>query len=153
MGGQGTVRLTMIGKTMYLNPDKRFLTVAAGTAAKAETVIALVNGRYLQLPASDKNMAGLAAWCDPGKLLDQGAPVTFSKGAITTLGGQPVLAIEVSDGSTQYVTDTSRPQYVAVTVPRHARSGATKLTFSVDAPVTLVVPPAGRVIDGAMFGL
>jgi hypothetical protein len=153
MGSQGTVRLTMIGRTMYLNPDKQFLTVAAGSVARAETVTALVNGRYLELPARDKNAASMAAFCDPGKLLDQGKPLTFTKGAVTMLNGSRVLAIKVSDGSTQYVTDTSRPQYVEVTAPKHGKSGAAKLTFSVGAPVMLVGPSASQVIDGTMFGL
>lgn len=152
LSGQGTVKLILIGKTIYMNPDKQFWTTNAGANAKA--VIALVNGRYLKVPASDKNMAGIAVLCDVGKLLNQdAATTTYTKGAVTTLDGRRVLAIKVSDGSTDYVTDTSKPEYVEATAPKGAKSGSGKVIISVGAPVTLTAPPASDVIDGTALGV
>lgn len=151
MGSQGSLKLIMIGKTIYMNPDKQFWTVNAGSNAKA--LIALVNGRYIKVSASDKNMAGLADLCDLNNLLNQNTTEAYTKGTVTTLDGKRVLVIKSSDGSTGYVTDTSKPEYVEVTAPKGAKSGSGKVIVSVGAPVTLAAPPASEVIDGTALGV
>lgn len=151
LSGQGTVKLIVIGKTIYMNPDKQFWTVNAGSNAKA--LIALVNGRYIKVSASDKNMAGLADLCDLNNLLNQNTTEAYTKGTVTTLDGKRVLVIKSSDGSTGYVTDTSKPEYVEVTAPKGAKSGSGKVIVSVGAPVTLAAPPASEVIDGTALGV
>ncbi len=153
LSGQGTVKLILIGKTIYMNPDKQFWTTNAGSNAKA--VIALVNGRYLKVSASDKNMAGITVLCDVSKLLNQDTTTakTYTKGTVTTLDGRRVLPIKVSDGSTDYVTDTSKPEYVEATAPKGAKNGSGKVIISVGAPVTLTAPPASDVIDGTALGV
>lgn len=150
LGDKGTVKITLIGKTVYMNPDKQFWTANAG--ANASAVIALVNGRYFKVPASDKNVAGIADFCDLSKMLDPGNQ-TFTKGTVTTLDGRRVLAIKVSDGSTNYVTDTSKPEFVEATAPEGTKDGSGKLIIAVGAPVTLAAPPASQVIDGTKLGL
>ena len=150
MGSQGTLKLIMIGKTLYLDPDKQFWTANGGAGASAAA--ALLNGRYLKVPASDKNMAGMADLCDVTKLIETGDH-TFTKGAVTTLDGRRVLAIKVSDGSTDYVTDTSKPQFVESFAPKGTKDGSGKAIMSVGAPVTLAAPPASQVIDGTQLGM
>ena len=150
MGSQGTLKLIMIGKTLYLNPDKQFWAANGGAGASA--AVALVNGRYLKVPASDKNMAGMADLCDVTKLIETGDH-TYTKGAVTTLDGRRVLAIKVSDGSTDYVTDTSKPQFVESFAPKGTKDGSGKAIMSVGAPVTLAAPPASQVIDGTTIGM
>lgn len=153
LSGEGTLKLILIGKTVYMNPDKQFWTASAGSSAKA--VIALVNGRYIKVPASDKNMAGIADLCDVSKLINQDTTTThtYTKEAVTTLDGRRVLAIKSSDGSTGYVTDTSKPEFVEITAPKGAKDGSGKLIISVGAPVTLAAPPASDVIDGTALGV
>jgi len=150
LGDQGSFKLIMIGKVVYLNPDAQFWKANAG--ANASAVTALVNGRYLKLPASDKKVAGLAAICDASKLLDPGNG-TFTRGKVTTLDGRRVLAIKVSDGSTSYVTDTSKPEYVEAIAPTGTKGGSGKAIVTVGAPVTLAAPPASQVIDGTTLGM
>jgi hypothetical protein len=151
LAGQGTVKLTVIGKTIYMNPDKQFWTANAGSSANA--VIALVSGRYIKVPSSDKNVASVADLCDVSKLIDPGSTHTYTKGAVTTLDGRRVLAINGSNGGTGYVTDTSKPEYVEVTAPKGDKNGSGKVVISVDAPVTLAAPPASEVIDGTTLGM
>jgi hypothetical protein len=151
LGTQGTVKLILIGKTIYMNPDDQFWT--ANTGANAKAVIALVNGRYIKVPASYKNMASLVDLCNLDKLLNQDTTETYTKGPVITLDGTRVLTIKSSDGSTGYVTDTSKPQYVEVIAPKGTKDGSGKLVISVGAPVTLAAPPASEVIDGTTLGM
>ena len=150
LGGQGGFKLIMIGQVVYFNPDAQFWKANAG--ANASAVIALVNGRYIKAPASDKNVTGLADICNVSKLLDPGN-VTFTKGTVTTLDGRRVLAIKASDGSMAYVTDTSKPEFVELIPSKDTKGGSGKAIVTVGAPVTLAAPPASQVIDGTKIGL
>jgi hypothetical protein len=150
LGSEGSVKLIVIGKTIYMNPDKQFWTVNAG--ANASAVIALVNGRYIKLPASDKNVAPLADLCNVTKLIDTGTS-TYTKEAVTTLDGKRVLAIKDDKGATGYVTDISKPEYVQITAPKGDKSGSGEVMISVGAPVTLAAPSASDVIDGTTLGM
>jgi hypothetical protein len=80
------------------------------------------------------------------------AHTTDTKEAVTTLGGIRVLALKVSDGSTDYVTDTSSPQFVEGTSPKGSANGFGKITIAVNTPVTVAAPPASQVIDGSQVG-
>ena len=51
------------------------------------------------------------------------------------------------------VTDTSKPEVVAITGPKGTATGDGALAFSVGARVTLAAPPASQVIDGAQLGV
>jgi hypothetical protein len=151
-GSKGSFKLIVIGKAIYLNPDENFWKANAG--ASAASVIALVNGRYLQVSTSDSNLASVASMCDVSKLLSSdGSSGTITKGAVTTLGGIRVLPLKSSDGGVAYVTDTSKPEPFEATAPKGSKAGYGKVTFSVDAPVTLTAPPASQVIDGSKLGM
>jgi hypothetical protein len=151
-GSKGSFKLIVIGKAIYLNPDENFWKANAG--ADAAAAIALVNGRYLEVSTSDASMGSLATLCDVSRLLtSDGSSGTATKGAVTTLGGIRVLPLNSSDGSVAYVTDTSKPEPVEAAAPKGAKDGYGKITFSVDAPVTLTAPPASQVIDGSKLGM
>jgi hypothetical protein len=127
----------------------------AGSGASA--AIALVDGRYLMTTTSDKNAAGMASLCDVSQMLTSGSGLSAgttsaAKGPVSTIDGTQVLELKGSDGSGIYVTDTSRPELVQAFAPKGARGGSGKLTFTVNAPVTLTAPPASQVIDGSQLG-
>lgn len=149
LGGKGSFKLILVGSTVYMKPDKQFWTANGGSDASA--VIALINGRYLKATKSDKNLTGIGDLCDVHKLLTS-AHTTDTKEAVTTLGGIRVLALKVSDGSTDYVTDTSSPQFVEGTSPKGSANGSGKVTIAVNTPVTVAAPPASQVIDGSKVG-
>ena len=152
-GSHGSFKLTKIGDTIYLNPDKKFWESNAGaTAAQA---IALVNGRYLKVSATDKTVGSLATICDMGQMFSTGGKAdTLKKGKVTTLDGTRVLALnDTSEDTVSYVTDTSKPQLFEMTAPKGAKNGSGKITVTYDTPVTLTAPPASQVLDGAQLGL
>ena len=150
-GSKGSFKLILIGSTIYINPDRKFWMAYGGSDASA--VITLINGRYLKTTTSDKNMAGIGDLCDVRKLLTAGDTTAETKEAVTTLGGIRVLPLKISDGSTDYVTDTSSPQFVEGTSPKASANGSGKITIAVNTPVTVAAPPASQVIDGSRLGL
>jgi hypothetical protein len=151
-GSKGGLKLIVIGKTVYLNPNATFWKANGG--ADAGAAIALVDGRYLEVSTSDAQMGSLATMCDVKQLFssdDSTHPV--AREAVTTLNGTRVLPIKISDGSIDYVTDTSKPEFVEGYAPKGSKAGAGTMTVSVGAPVTLTAPPASQVIDGSKLGL
>jgi hypothetical protein len=64
-----------------------------------------------------------------------------------------VLPIKLSDGSTEYVTDTPAPEFVKAIAPTGSKVGAGDVSVSVDAPVTLTAPPASQVLNEDQLGL
>jgi hypothetical protein len=135
-----------------LNPDKQFWMANGGSNASA--AIALINGRYLKTTTTDKNAAGLSDLCNVSQLLSPGfmGTGTLAKGPVTTLDGTRVLQLKMSDGTTTYVTDTSKPELVEVFAPKGTKDGSGKVTLTFGAPVTLTAPPASQVIDGSQLG-
>lgn len=153
LGSKGSIKLILIGKTIYMNPDKQFWTAYGGS--QGSTAYALINGRYLKTTTTDKNAAGLSDMCNVSQLLNSGSSasdVTFTKGPVTMLNGTRVLQLKGSDGSVAYVTDTSKPEIAQVTAPKGTRDAYGTLKVSVDTPVTLAAPPASQVIDGSELG-
>jgi len=151
MGSKGNLKLIVIGKTVYLSPDDTFWKVNSG--AEAGAVIALVDGRYLEAPTSDKNMTPFAQLCDVSQILSSDSssgPVT--KGAVTVLGGTRVLPLKDSD-NVAYVTDTSKPEIVEFAAAKGAKNGTGMVAVTIDTPVTLTAPPASQVIDGTKLGM
>jgi hypothetical protein len=149
VGTEGSVKIMEIGQAVYINPDKQFWTSNAGS--EASEVIALVDGRYIETTASDKNVAGISDMCSVSQLLGSGTTGTgtVTKGPITTLNGIRVLELKVSDGSTEYVTDTSKPEIVEAIAPKGTKDGSGKVVVGVDTPVTLTTPPASQVLNGS----
>src|SRR5262249_20285266 len=141
--GKGSIKLLVIGKDIYMKPDAKFWS--ATTGAKASAIIVLLDGRYLEVSASDKNMAGVADICSVSKMLNSGSSVSYTKGAVTTYRGARVLPLKLSDGSTEYVTDTSKPEFVRAYAPESSQVGPGNITILVGAPVTLTAPPASQV--------
>jgi hypothetical protein len=152
LGSKGSIKLIVIGATIYMKADSQFWTANAG--AQAPAVIATINNRYLEVPSSNKDLGSLANLCNLSKLLtgDAGKPDSYVREPLTTLAGVRVVPLKVSDGSTEYVTDTSTPQFVEATSPKSAQQSGT-MTVSVDVPVTLAAPPASQVLNGSTIGL
>ncbi len=153
-GGEGgSVKIIMIGKTIYLDPDAQFWKSLDGSRASA--IIALVDGRYIKISTSATAMAPMVSMCDLSKrLASEKVTETFTKGKLTTLGGTRVLPlVDPKEGGVLYVTDTSKPEIAEILDTKNTGDGTGKLTFSVGAPVTLTAPPASQVIDGSLFDM
>jgi hypothetical protein len=150
-GSEGTIKLIVIGKTVYFNPSTQFWKSQAGSHASA--VIALVNGRYIKTSTSAPGMSSMTSLCDISKEIgSQKITGSLTKGKPTVLGGVRVLPIVNDKGSVLYVTDTSKPE-IAEVVDSKADGGPDKFTVSAGVPVTLTAPPASQVIDGSAIGM
>jgi hypothetical protein len=146
--GKGGFALTVIGTTAWVRPDDAFWRSIVGS--RAPSVISAVGGKYLKGPTSNRAVAGLTSLCDVNTLASQlQAPSTVERTAIKPFAGTLAVPLtDLAEGGTLYVTDTARPQVIQL---RNSRSG--KITFHIDAPVTLTPPPPGKTVSGAQFGL
>jgi hypothetical protein len=146
--GKGSFVMTVIGTTAWVRPDDAFWRSIAGR--QAPSLISAVGGKYLKGPTSDRAVAGLTSLCDVNTVAAQlQAPAALQRAAVKPFDG--TLAVPLTDpaeGGTLYVTDTASPQVIEL---RNSKSG--KITFHVDAPVTLAPPPPGKTVNGARFGL
>jgi hypothetical protein len=149
-GSLGSLKLIVIGKVAYLNPDTTFWKALAG--AEAPAVIAVVKGRYVKGITSAPGTASITRLCDLTQIIGSTVPVTASKGAVTSMDGIRVLPLEGSGNSVMYVTDTSKPEIVQMQVPGNG-TGTGAFAVSVGAPVTLTPPPASQVFEGSLAGL
>lgn len=149
--GKGSIKLAVIGKNIYIKPDTKFWNASAGS--KASTIIMLLDGRYLEVPASDKSIAGAADACTLSKMLNSGSSVSYTKESVTTYGGARVLPLKLSDGSTEYVTDTTQPEFVRAYAPAGSQVGPGDIVITVGAPVTVAAPPASQVISESALGI
>lgn len=152
LGSKGSLKLVLIGKVLYLNPDATYWKAIAG--AEASAAIALAKGRYAKTTTSAPGMSSIARICDLSQVM---ASVTVtsapSKGAVTTVNGIRAMPLEDADTANgeMYVTDTSKPEIVQMEDPGNG-SGTGVVVFAVGAPVTLTPPPASQVFDGSQAG-
>lgn len=154
MGSSGSMKMIVIGKTMYFQANEQFWKTAAGNTADTSAAIALIDGRYLEVPTSDKNMSQLADMCSVKSLMTSGSTaVPDGKGPVTTLNGTRVVPVKLSDGSTDFVTDTSKPEFVKASAPAGSKAGEGNATVTIGAPVTLTAPPASQVLNGSELGM
>ena len=145
----GTMKMIVIGKAVYLYLDKKFWTTVGG--ANGAAIYAQINGRYMKV-SSASLAKSLTPVCNlQGDLTASSAKVTVSRGKVSTLDGVRVLQLKNSDGSDVYVTDSSKPEIFAITTTK-GTNGAGTLRVNVGARVTLAVPPASHVVNGAKYG-
>jgi hypothetical protein len=149
-GSKGSVKLIVIGQTVYVKPDDKWWQAIAGSSAVATNISELTNGRYVKTTPTSK-VGALSALCNLSEVLAQSFNIdgTLAKGKLTTLDGAKVLPITDGSGGTAWVTDAAKPELVAVKSPKKASGDGGDLTFSTSAPVTLTPPPASDVIDGS----
>jgi hypothetical protein len=152
-GTSGVIKLVVIDKIIYFNPDEKFWETQLG--AEASTVTGIVNGRYIKTRLDAKGMSTFASLCDVSHTVASEAlskKGNIDKEPVTTVNGVRVLPLKAADG-TVYVTDASKPEIVEVDAPKTASAAESKLAFVVGAPVTLTAPPASQVLDGASIGM
>src|SRR6266700_4025858 len=140
----GTMKMIVIGKTVYLYLDKKFWTSVGGSNGAA--IYAQIHGRYMKV-SSASLAKSLTPVCNlRGDLTESSSKVTVSRGRVSTLDGVRVLQLKNSDGSDVYVTDSSKPEIFEITATKGS-NGAGTLRVNVGARVTLAAPPASDIIN------
>ncbi len=149
VGGEGSLFVLEIGKTLWVKPDDQFWKSAVGKHVPS-AVLPLFEGRYIQTSAKDSNWSWLGTLCSPRQFADQIKPTDQNvKGKTITISGQPVLQIkDLSGTGSAYVTISARPEILRID-----GGSAGHMDFTgYNAPVALTPPPADETIDGAKLG-
>ena len=113
-GGKGTIsedgftiKLIQTEGDVYINGSAAFYQHVSGAAAAQ-----LLQGRWLKAPANSGELASLASLTDLSRLVDEALAGhgALTKGATSTIAGQPVVALhDSSKDGTLYVATTGRP--------------------------------------------
>ena len=150
IGGEGSVVLLKIGKTLWVKPDDTFWKHAAGSAGSALTDP--VSGKYIKPSAKASGLAPIGMFCNPAQFAKSfGANMTgMVKGTTTTIAGQPALQIkDTGDTASFYVTVDAKPQFLRL----DGGGSNGRLDFTdYNAPLHLTAPPAAETLDGAKYG-
>jgi hypothetical protein len=149
----GSLQVVVLGKSVWIKPDDRFLKFFTGS--NASLVLSQLSGKWLKDSASDTSGPGsLVSACTVTSLLGHATLATdqWVKGTRTTLNGQPVLLIsDVTEQGTFYVTDTANPELLRITT---TGTDVTTTGYSgYGTPATITPPPASEVVDGSKYGL
>jgi hypothetical protein len=149
MAGKGSFRLVLIGKTVWIKANTRFLRGIAGGNTRA---VSLLSGKYLKTSRA-KRVRAFAKFCRPGalaKLFRKGKLTDLAKGPVTTISGRTAVKLTDTWGAA-YVSAASTPEFVKLIGSQHGHRD--RLSFGgYGARVTLRRPPAGQTIDGKQFG-
>ncbi|WP_410791673.1 hypothetical protein [Kribbella sp. C-35] len=155
-GGQGTMSINgaafsmiVLERTAYLKISDKFWRAQIKDKADADAVIALVAGRWIKTPLTDKDLGELAAFASKPKFFDTlfEPTGTLRKTAPRTIGGVTAIGLRDTDGTLWVDTVTARPV-------RLESSGTDALTFTEYNQVTTPkAPPSNQVIDGKALGM
>lgn len=141
-GGKGTISeegfsidLIQTSSTVYINGSQAFYRHVAGATAAQ-----LLQGKWLKAPADSGELASLSSLTDFGKLIGSALAHsgTLSKGATTTIEGQPAIALNDSKKGTLYVATTGKPY--PLEIAKHGSESGKVLFSGWDKPVALKAP-------------
>ena len=151
----GGYRFFALPAAVYVSPDAAYWGRTSGLGSGKS--YSLIAGKYVLFrPSGDSDLAQqVQLFCDRQMLMDYlNTTGTLTKGAVTTFDGIRVMPIKDSGGladTTEYVTDTSRPEVAELSWHMPGVSDG-RYTITVGAPVTVSAPPPARVIAAADFG-
>jgi hypothetical protein len=95
--GKAKIEVLRVGKQQFIRPDQAFWKMSTGSAKQAETIMTVLNGRWVKVSAKDKNFTELFSVTDVDKLLDPDGKVV--KGEIQTIDGKQAIALKDSGRS------------------------------------------------------
>lgn len=145
--GQGSFRIIMIGKSIWIKPDSKFWTSAGGASGAA---LSLVEGKWIKPSSKTSGLGAFGDLCSPTLLAGQMSDsFGMVKGKTTTIHGRTALELtQGGDTTVGYVSESASPEIL-----RLAQAGQEQLDFSnYNAPVTMTRPPASETLDGSELG-
>jgi hypothetical protein len=149
--GEGSFRLLKMGKKLWIKPDNKFWKYAAGGVASS-AVMEIVGGKYIKPSGKDSSLKPVGAFCSPSQFaafFDPAEMVGMTKGATTTISGQPALQIkDTGDTASAYVTIASQPEFLRLDAGSTGRFDFTRYNM----PMNLAPPPASETLDGSKYG-
>jgi hypothetical protein len=135
------------GASVYFRAPDALWRQYGGAAA-----VALLHGKWVNVPAADKRFAELAGSFDKDNFIaamtsDGSSQRKLRKVGTSSVGGVPATEYKSSDGSEIYLAATGSPVILKIV---DASSGGGTMTFSdYDKPYPFAPPPASETVDFA----
>ncbi|MCM2426314.1 hypothetical protein [Streptomyces sp. RKAG337] len=156
--GKSTMQFIGTHHTSYMKANDTFWREAGGKE-DGDATVELLHGKWVKVPGDAAKDKDLASFCDLDSFLDgissDDNDGTFTKGAPTTIDGQPVVTIIQkkaggSEKTTIYVAAQGEPYPLKIVneggkEPGHATFG------DFNKPVKAVAPPASQTVDISKF--
>ena len=142
-GAAGTIsqgapkfKLVVTGGDFYFQGNRAFWL----KAAHSQAAVQLLLGKWIRYPSAGAQFASVSHLTSIKALMDAlvKAHGTLSKGATTTVNGQPAIALDDSNGGKLYVATTGKP-YPLRLIAKHSTGGEVSFTqyghaFTITAP-------------------
>jgi hypothetical protein len=142
-GGEGqivleglSIKLIDVGQAVYMNGSTAFYEHIAGSAAAQ-----LLQGKWLEVPASNGGFASLSSLTDLSKLIDTtlAAHGKLANAGTTTIDGQRAVGVtDSAKGGTLYVATSGTP--FPLEVIEHGANGGKIVFDEWNEPVRLIAP-------------
>jgi hypothetical protein len=145
--GQKIELINPSGASVYFRAPDALWRQVGGAAA-----VALLHGKWVKVPATDKRFAELAGSFDKDDFIaamtsDGSSQRTLRKVGTRSVGGVPATEYKSSDGSQIYLAATGSPVILKIV---NTSSGGGTMTFSdYDKPYQFAPPPASETVDFA----
>ncbi len=145
------IELRNVDGQVYFTAPDAFWRKQAG--AQADVVLPLVSGKWVLVPAGNKDFAELASFADRdqfvGSLNSDSTGHAYASVPGRTIDGIETVGIrDTTDGSVLYVAKNGTPYPVQGESKDTSGSGGGTFAFGGwNAPVEVTAPPAGDVID------
>ncbi|MGW0208651.1 hypothetical protein ACWDZ8_23575 [Streptomyces sp. NPDC003233] len=150
--GKGTVKVRLIGPTMWINADRAFWTANGGNNP---AVLAMLVDKWIKTPKTGDMGSSMSDLCNLNKLLanEIGDTSGLQKDGPTTVNGQLALRLKgTSDSSTLDVSNTAVPRPLRM-IDISSGDGGTLNFTGYNSPVSLTPPPASETVDGKSIGM
>ena len=146
--GKGTFVLVRIGQKVWLKGDSQFWKAAVGSSSPA--VQAYLDGKYVEVSATDASVGSLLTMCSMSGLFGQFGPPPSGlvKGKVTTILGQAAQELSKPGQGVVYVSLSSVPELMRIDGGSDGQMNFT----GYNAPLNLTPPPAADTIDGTKLG-
>jgi hypothetical protein len=152
--GIGSFTMVSLGKTVWVKPDAQFYKSEVGQNPNAQLAETLLAGKYLE-DTEGTGLGSLASMCSLHSMLGSTSSSsddagTTKAGTATVDGQRAVKLVNAKQHGTAYVTDTTKPEVLQITV---SGSGGGSLDFTYyTTPPAITPPPASQTIDGSKYG-
>ncbi|MEZ0066108.1 hypothetical protein ABIA32_002117 [Streptacidiphilus sp. MAP12-20] len=147
MGSKGSFKMTLLGTKLWVLPDKAFWVGVGAHGSK----LTEIEGKYIGTTISSKAFGNFATLCDAKTLAGHfGNASGMTRGAGSTIDGQSVVAVQDPVQGTAYITDTTTPHLVRLSMP--GASGGQIDFLDYNKPAVITAPHASLTVPGSKFG-
>jgi hypothetical protein len=149
-GTSGSFTIVMVGKTVWIKPDKAFWKANGGSDP---ATLSIVSGKYVKDTAGT-GLGAMSTLCNLGNWIGSNGSdhaAGMVRGTTATVNGQRSVQLKDSgDTASAFVSDTAKPIIVRIADP--SAGGGTFDFSGYGAATTIAAPPASQTLDGKKYG-